>query len=134
MRAHERLLEEKHSSFVSKLEDAVTERTGLQQSLERVTLERDRLLRQNKKFRASFLCRADEENLNMLSQESPDKRTVTESKITAAADEARSDYRTGDVDLRAEQKRSDFVSRVGSRLGSVKYADWLKFQNEGSEQ
>ena len=106
----------------------------LQQSLERVTIERDRLLRQNKKFRASFLCRADEENVNVLSQESPDKRNVAEAKISAAADEARSDYRAGDVDVRAEQKRSDFESRVGSRLGSVKYADWLKAQNNGIDQ
>ena len=120
--------------FVAKLEQSVTERTLLQQSLERVTIERDRLLRQNKKFRTSFLCRADDENLNTLSQESPVKRTVSESKISAAADEARSDYRAGDVDVRAEQKRRDFEARVGARLGSVKYADWLKAQNAGLDQ
>ncbi len=128
--SHEQRSEESRISFVSKLNQSVQERTVLQQNLERITIERDRILRQNKKFRASFLCRADGENLNR----SPDKPTVSEVNILAAADEARSDYRAGDVDVRAEQKRNQFESRVGARLGSVKYADWLKSQNAASDQ
>jgi len=118
-------LEEIQRSFSAKLQQAINERTFLQQSLERLALERDKLSRQNKKLRSSFLCKPDEEN----TQIDVSQKTLDSFAKSSAIEEARSDYRAGDVDVKAEQKRFEFESRVGNRLGSVKYADWLRTQS-----
>ena len=120
-----RQMEENRNSFTTKLQEAMTERIFVQQNLERLVIERDKLARHNKKLRSSFLCKPTEENIKA-TVKSPD-RPPTDGKHSAV-EEARSDYRAGDVDLRAEQKRSEFASRLGNRLGSVKYAEWLKTQ------
>ena len=127
---HDSHLEESRASFFAKLENAVTLNTTLQQSLEKATIEKDRLLRHNKKLRSSFLCRSDSENLSVdgIACPSPDRVLKRLDRIDAAIDEARSDYSTGNVDIKALEKRKEFESKMGTRTGNVKYADWLKSQ------
>ena len=116
-------LEEIRISFFSKLEQALNAKKSLKQSLEKVTVEMDKLCRQNKKLRSSFLLKPETENLEVGNSA---KRL---SSLSSVIDEARSDYRAGDVEIKAEQRRTDFESRMGSRVGSVKYAEWLNAQN-----
>jgi len=109
-------------SFLVKIKQVETEREALQSSLDRVMSERDVLLRENKKMRASFLSR--QENEKRANQSS----LLPSEGILSAAKEALMDYQASNVDMKAEQRKNDFQSRIGSRLGSYKYAAWLKQQ------
>ena len=109
------LLDTERKTWLSRLEESVLTRTEAQRELQKLTLERDRLLRHNKQLKESFT-------------NSKIEATDENEAVNKAAESARNDFSAVDSDLRAEQKKQEFHARLGSRFGKVKYSDWLNQQ------
>ena len=113
------------TGFLVRLQKVEDEKEALRNAMDRVILERDILCRQNKRIRASFLFRGVDENNKLTNQYV--KHSLK--RVLDTATEAMIDYKAADVETRAERKKTDFQSRIGSRLGSYKYAEWLRKEN-----
>jgi hypothetical protein len=110
-----KILERERETWNTKLETIVASQMAALQSLEKMTVERDRLLRDVKRMRASILLTSNtypggEEN----------------SLILLAEEQARLDYLSLDLEPRSDHKKEKFESGTGKRVGKVKYREWLQ--------
>ena len=115
MESLSRAFDAERKTWSSKLEAAATGRTRAQQELERIAVEKERLLRQVKRMKASILLSA-----------SSGSEFKWENGFTNDAEaQAREDFTSQDFDIRAEQRRDVFQGRTGQRVGKVKYREWF---------
>ena len=107
--------EAERKSWLAKLESATAGKIESQQEIERLSVEKERLVRQVKRVKASILLCA-----------SASSRSACDGNGMESAEQAREDFIALDSDIRVHSKREAFEKRAGQRCGKVKYRDWLE--------